>query len=236
MKNSSGLPVHLNRLVELEYRDITSNEIIAIYNEKATLSMEPGTGYSYSNLNYQLASIVLEKVTGLSFQQYLEKYTFKPIGMKHSGVERTHDYPTDKAKGYTIVGDSIRREKKKTTWLMQKGGGNLYSTVVDLYKWDQALYESNYVTERSKQLLFNGKPSEYGGYGYGFKIKPYRRNSTNMLEGKLVRHGGSMYGYISNVHRYLEDQITIIILGNLRPFPIMEITIAIENIVLGTKS
>lgn len=234
MKNSSGLPVHLNRLTELEYRDISSEEIIEIYNEKATLSIEPGSGYSYSNLNYQLASIILEKVTGVSYKTYLEKNTFKALGMLNSGVERTNDFPKDKAKGYIIEGKNI--EKAERNYMAYaKGGGDIYATVGDLYKWDQALYGNKYVSEVSKQLLFDGSPEEYGGYGYGFKIKPYTRNSSGKTEGKLVRHGGSMYGYIANVHRYVDDNLTIIVLGNYRPFPIMEITVAIEKMVLNIE-
>ena len=54
-------------------------------------------------------------------------------------------------------------------------------------------------------------------------------------EGKLVRHGGSMYGFICNIHRYIDDQVTIIILGNVRPYPVMEITKKIEKILLDNS-
>lgn len=234
MKNTSGLPVHLNRLTTLEYKDISSKEIIDIYNDKATLSIGPGSDYSYSNINYQLASIVLEKVTGISYKAYLEENTFIPFEMLNSGVERTYDFPKDKARGYIVEDENIKKAKRNFM-AYAKGGGDIYATVGDLYKWDQALYGNQYVSEKSKELLFDGTPEEYGGYGYGFKIKPYTRNSSNKPHGKLVRHGGSMYGYISNVHRYLDDNVTIIVLGNIRPYPIMEITVAIEKIVFNIE-
>ncbi|MBR9914430.1 MAG: beta-lactamase family protein [Algicola sp.] len=225
MKNASGLPVHLNRITDLEYRDITSEELIELYNNKATLSFEPGTKYSYSNLNYQLASIVVEKVSGLSYKTYLEQYVFGPIDMKNSGVERTHDYPKDKAQGHDIVDDKFVKSQRNYM-AYAKGGGDIYTTAVDLLKWDQALYTEKLVSNNSKKLLFDGTLDEFGGYGYGFKIKYYDRHSVS--KGKIVRHGGSMYGYICNINRYLDDQVTIIILGNIRPFPIMEINKAIE--------
>ncbi|WP_418510574.1 serine hydrolase domain-containing protein [Corallibacter sp.] len=226
MKNASGLPVHLNRITDLEYRDITSEELIELYNNKATLAFEPETEYSYSNLNYQLASVVVEKVSGLSYKAYLKQHVFDPINMKNSGVERTFDYPKDKAKGYDVNdGKLVKSERNYMAYA--KGGGDVYTTAKDLLKWDQALYSDKLVSNNSKLLLFNGTLEDYGGYGYGFKIKYYNRHSTS--KGKIVRHGGSMYGYICNINRYLDDQVTIIILGNIRPSPIMEINKVIEN-------
>lgn len=226
MKNISGLPVHLNRITNLEYRDITSEELIALYNDKATLAFEPGTEYSYSNLNYQLASIVVEKISRLSFETYLNRYVFSPVDMINSGVEKTHNHPYDKAKGYDIInGKLVKSERNYMAYA--KGGGDIYTTAIDLLKWDQALYSNSIVSNNSKNILFDGNPDIYDGYGYGFKVKYYNRNSAN--KGKIVRHGGSMYGYICNINRYLDDQVTIIILGNIRPFPIMEINNAIED-------
>ncbi|RDY59401.1 serine hydrolase domain-containing protein [Flagellimonas nanhaiensis] len=229
LKNSSGLPVHLNRLTTLEYRDISSKELIQLYNEKAELSMEPGSSYSYSNLNYQLAALVLEKVSGISYEQYMNDKIFKPLKMHSSGIERTHKFPSDKAKGHQVEnGEIIPAQRNFMAYA--KGGGDMYTTVLDLLKWDQALYTDDFISEEAKEKLFDGTPGIYGGYGYGFKIKYYKRHSDSRPEGKLVRHGGSMYGYVCNLHRYIDDEITIIILGNIRPYPIMEITEGIESI------
>ena len=229
LKNSSGLPVHLNRLTTLEYRDISSKELIQLYNEKAALSMEPGSAYSYSNLNYQLAALVLERVSGVSYEQYMTNNIFNPLKMGSTGIERTYKFPSDKAKGHQVEnGEIIPTQRNFMAYA--KGGGDMYTNVFDLLKWDQALYLDKFVSKESKTKLFDGTPSIYGGYGYGFKIKYYKRHSNSKPKGKLVRHGGSMYGYICNLHRYIDDGITIIVLGNIRPYPIMEITEGIESI------
>src|SRR5690606_655506 len=110
------------------------------------------------------------------------------------------------------------------------GSGDIYTTVDDLFLLDQALYANRLLSEKSKNLLFDGKPEEFGGYGYGFRVKEYKRPSVEKPMGKLVRHGGSMIGYTCNMSRYLDDQLTIIILGNIRPFPVMEINDAIAEI------
>lgn len=233
MKNSSGLPVHLNRITELQYRDISSKELIELYNT-IKLSFKPGTKFDYSNLNYQLCALVLERVTGKSYKEYIETQIFEPLRMDDSGIERTYEIATDKAYGYDLNGNEfVKADDNYMSYAM--GGGDIYTTALDLLKWDSALYANELVIKESKQLLFNGLSNEFGGYGYGFKVKEYTRNSDKNSTGKLVRHGGSMYGYICNIHRYLDDEVIIIVLGNIRPYPTMEITMAIEKGLLAYK-
>jgi len=228
MKNSSGLPVHLSRISDLQHRNIQSHELISLYNS-VPLSFEPGTRYEYSNLNYQLAALVLERVTHTKYKQYLEKNIFEPVYMKSTGIERAHLKSKDKALGHDFVkGKFIRSEENYMSFA--KGGGDMYSNVKDIFKWDRALYSDLLLNENSKQLMFDGTPEKFGGYGYGFKIKEYQRSATGNISGKLVRHGGSMYGYICNIHRYLDDGVLIVVLGNIRPYPTMEITVAIEKV------
>ncbi|WP_165395259.1 serine hydrolase domain-containing protein [Flagellimonas allohymeniacidonis] len=231
LKNSSGLPVHLNRITDLQYRDISSQELLDIIN-RASLSMKPGSGYSYSNLNYQLASLILERVTGISYENYMSENVFRKLDMNNTGIEKTRSIPSGRATGY--INDDHYEAADRNYMGYAKGSGDMYSTVGDLYFWDRALYKNTFLTKESIELMFDGNPDAFGGYGYGFKVKEYKRNSCTKPTGKLVRHGGSMYGFVCNVHRYLDDNLTIIILGNIRPFPIMQITTEIEKSLLGT--
>ena len=226
MKNASGLPVHLNRITTLEYRDITSAELLDLYNH-IELSFIPGSKFEYSNLNYQLCALVLERVTNHDYRIYLKEKIFEPLGMSRIGVERTNDHIPNMASGYNNEnGELVKAQKNYLAFA--KGGGDIFSTAYDLLVWDQGLYSGKLLTSSSVNLLFDGRPDQYSGYGYGFKVKPYNRNEGNV--GKLVRHGGSMFGYICNIHRYLDDRVTIIVLGNMRPYPTMEITNKIEQV------
>ena len=229
LKMSSGLPSHLNRIAKMEYSDLTEDELVKIIN-RCNLDFDPGTSYQYSNLNYQLAAAIVAKVSGQDFKTVLTSQTLLPLKMTASGLERTEDVILKRASGYEVKDGQLSRATRNYMGYAL-GSGDMYATARDLLKWDQALYGNSYLSEKSKQLLFDGDPNKYGGYGYGFKVKPYDR--PGFLKGKLVRHGGSMQGFVCNVHRYLDDQLTIIVLGNIRPYPIMEITIAIEKIVLS---
>ncbi|TJY36255.1 serine hydrolase domain-containing protein [Pontimicrobium aquaticum] len=227
MKNSSGLPVHLNRITQLEHRDISSKELIKLYNT-TKLAFKPGSKYEYSNLNYQLCAIVLERVTGMPYKDYMETHIFKPLNMHNSGIERTNKVAKDKALGYDLNnGKFVKSDDNFMSYA--KGGGDIYANALDLLKWDSALYSNTLVNDKSKQLLYDGSPNAFGTYGYGFKVKTYNRSSSKKITGKLVRHGGSMYGYICNIHRYLDDEVLIVVLGNMRPYPTMEITLTVEN-------
>lgn len=227
MKNSSGLPVHLNRITKLEYRDISSKELLELY-QGIKLEFTPGSTYAYSNLNYQLAALVLERISGKSYKEFLKHEIFEPAKMSNTGIERTYDQVLNKALGHDVVeGDFTLATPNYMAYA--KGGGDMYSTIGDLFKWDQALYSNRLLSKESKELLFDGKKGEYGSYGYGFKVKEYQRNNVSKSNGKLVRHGGSMYGYSCNIHRYLDDEVIIVVLGNIRPYPVMEITMEIES-------
>lgn len=231
LKQSSGLPVHLNRIIELKHADLTEDELVRLF-DTVTLHMKPGTGYEYSNLNYQLAAVIVAKVSGLSYKQYIERYILLPLGMHHSGLERTTEIPDGKATGHEVKDEQFL-EAGKNYMGYALGSGDIYTTAEDLLLLDQALYASSFLSEESKKLLFDGRPEEFGGYGYGFRVKAYSRPSAERPGGKLVRHGGTMIGYTCNMSRYLDDQLTIIILGNIRPFPVMEINDAIAEIILS---
>ncbi|WP_299182330.1 serine hydrolase [uncultured Aquimarina sp.] len=153
--------------------------------------------------------------------------------MNLSGVERKSNYPINRAKGYRKTTFGIKNEENIVSYAL--GTGDIFSTVEDLYKWDQALYENRLLSQESKKLLFDGENEEFGNYGYGFRIAEYQRGKGNMKNGILMRHGGTMDGFMSNVHRYSDDKLTVIILGNMRTFPIRQMTRELKEIVLEIK-
>ena len=88
------------------------------------------------------------------------------------------------------------------------------------------------VSGESRRLLFDGGNKDWGYYGYGFRIQPYQRASGTKNAGTLIRHGGTMNGYISNYHYYKEDDLTVILLCNNRDIPIRRITDILKDLAL----
>lgn len=232
LKHQSGLVPHLERITDFEDKDVSSQEIVDIINT-SSLSFTPGSEYQYSNLNYTLSAITIEKVTGKPYAEVLQEKTFNPLGMNGSGIERKSNAPKNRAKGYRKTTFGIRNDENIVSYAL--GSGDIFATVEDLYKWDQALYTNVLLSERSKSLLFQGENAEFGHYGYGFRILDYQRGKGNMKHGTLMRHGGTMDGFMSNLHRYSDDNLTVIILGNMRTFPIRNMTRELKEIVLGIQ-
>ncbi|MCY0996800.1 serine hydrolase [Myxococcus sp. MISCRS1] len=231
LKQQSGLPTHLDSLVERESKtDVSSEEILRLINT-ARLSFKPGTKYEYSNLNYHLAALVIEAVTGRSHAQVLQAKTFGPLAMSDSGIERATNVPPKRSFGYAKGLLGVSRDENNVSYAL--GSGDIYATVDDLYTWAQALFGVKWLSAESRTRLFTGGTREQGYYGYGFRIQPYQRGPGVQERGVLVRHGGSMDGFLSNLHHYTEDRLTVIVLGNVRPFPIRELTFELKELALG---
>jgi len=176
--------------------------------------------------------MVIESVTKRKYQDYLNEKIFTPTGMNSTGMESLLNIPQNRAIGYRDINGIFRRVQNVVSYAM--GSGDIYSTVTDLYKWSMALHENKLISEKTKSIAFDGGSKNWGYYGYGFRIQPYQRAIEIKEPGKLIRHGGTMNGFISNYHYYETDKITIIILSNYRNIPIRKMTYEIKEIVLGT--
>jgi len=231
LKQQSGLAPSLDPLTNYEIMDITPAELLDIINTSKR-SFKPGTKHEYSNINYTLLAMVIESVTKRKYQDYLNEKIFTPTGMNSTGMESLLNIPQNRAIGYRDINGIFRRVQNIVSYAM--GSGDIYSTVTDLYKWSMALHENKLISEKTKSIAFDGGSKNWGYYGYGFRIQPYQRAIEIKEPGKLIRHGGTMNGFISNYHYYETDKITIIILSNYRNIPIRKMTYEIKEIVLGT--
>lgn len=228
LRQRSGLPEHLERIASQGDERASSADILALINQ-SDLWFQPGTRHQYSNLNYHLAALVIEAVTGQSFADVLEKRTFEPLGMSRSGAESYLDRPAHRASGYRRTFAGWRNDENNMSYTL--GSGDIYATADDLLTWSRALDDPAYLSKASRDAMFDGGSEADGWYGYGFRIQPYLRPGGS--SGRLVRHGGSMDGFLSNLHRYLDDDLTVIVLGNQRPFDVREVTRRTKELALG---
>jgi CubicO group peptidase (beta-lactamase class C family) len=185
-------------------------EIIGWF-KSAPLDFEPGTGFAYSNTGYVLLGVLIEEVSGQSYISFLQQNIFQPLDMNDTG----YDQPgADLAVGYREYG--VAAPVINTTLAYSAGG--LYSTVEDLYRWDQALYTDELSPHESMAAIFKAHipsphlpyspPYDQLGYGYGWFIGEFKGH-------RVASHGGTYSGYRAQIERYLDDQVTIIILSNL---------------------
>ena len=175
----------------------------------ATLYFQPGEQFEYSNVGYDLLRRIVETVSGQSYGSFLKQNIFEPLGMSNSGIDDMKQ--SDLAKGYAKAEGDIALQP---VW----GADSIYSTVEDMYRWDQALYTDKLLPKSSLQAIFtpqiavpDGKYYGFDGstgwsYGFGWFIAP--------PELGYVIHGGIYPGYRAEIRRYLDDKTVIILLAN----------------------
>ncbi|MBA9077545.1 serine hydrolase domain-containing protein [Rufibacter quisquiliarum] len=171
---------------------------------------KPNTRFDYSNTGYSLLATIVEKVSGVPFATFLRKQIFEPLEMKH-----TFTYSPDVATltGPIATGHTRNRQKRTTDYLdTVLGDKGIFSTVDDLYKWDQALYTQKLVKRETLQEAFTGsRPSKKNeeDYGFGWRIKPLPNGDT------AVYHGGLWHGFSTYFLRNPKDHSALIVLSNL---------------------
>jgi len=163
----------------------------------------PGERFSYSNSGYVLLAAVIEKVSGRTYADFLRESLFAPLGMDGTGQD---DYTTvlpGRAEGYVNDGREIYRALYRDL-PFTSGAGSLYSTVRDLYRWDRALRTDTPLSAAARERMFSAQQGEYG-YGWFIRERCGRR---------LITHGGGINGFLTDFQRFVDDDVTVIVLLN----------------------
>lgn len=175
----------------------------------------PGKGFHYNNSAYFLAGEVVAKVSGKSLNDYLQEAFFEPLQMKDTGVYVNSSPPQGMARGYSYVAEKF---EPAVDWDMSwaGGAGALYSTVGDLYRWNEALYNGRVLSEAS----FNAAttpvelPAGVDGMNYGFGLMMFEVKRL-----PAIGHGGGLNGWSSDLLRLPQQRCTVVVLSNGLPFP-----------------
>jgi CubicO group peptidase (beta-lactamase class C family) len=151
------------------------------------------------NSGYTLLTKLIEVVSGRSYADYLQHHIFEPLGMTNSGYDQSAPILPHRASGYAPTEEGYQNAAF-IDMSIPSGAGGLYSTVEDLYRWDQALYTDAVLNESSRQLMFApavGMGEENGNahYGYGWVI-------DHAYERERVGHGGRIGGFTTSIARY----------------------------------
>ena len=135
---------------------------------------------------------------------------FKPLGMTNTGYDHHSTLLEKRASGYQKTPDGYVNAAY-LDMSIPYAAGSIYSTVEDLFKWDQSLYEDKILSADSKKLMFT---PGLGNYGYGIRITDQPIGKTDQKT-KIIGHGGGINGFNSLILRAVEKQQTVIILDNV---------------------
>ena len=154
----------------------------------------PGETFAYSNSGYFLLGAIIEKVTGKSYEEQLEKRIFTPLKMNNSGFDHHENILKKRATGYQKLGADYQNSPY-LDMSIPYAAGSLYATIEDLYLWDQALYTDQILNKESKDLMFAKYIPAFGGhYGYGWNmVRRPKGNSKDSVE--TIGNGGGINGF-----------------------------------------
>jgi len=251
LHHTSGIPEFLQwdeKQVDVNQVNYNKDILAAIVKNNPPVNFKPGEQLAYSNTNYVLLALIVEKVSGMSFADYLGKNIFTPLNMLNTYVypqrsvsqkleNYAYGYLYDPKTGGFIINDSIKGNRCQYYFDGVAGPYGISSTTEDLLKWDQALYTDKLISKEEQGLAYlpsklnNGKPAALLGlaYGFGWLIMP-----SNELTGKIYMHSGGYPGYMTIISRYPDKNKTIIILTNTyNIISLYQLCTAIENILFG---
>jgi CubicO group peptidase (beta-lactamase class C family) len=225
LTHTSGIP-NVTRFPEYKKKKLkphTLEQLIERFKNKP-LDFEPGEKFSYSNSGYILLSYIIEKASGKKYETILKKNIFDLLNMKNSGYDNYRLIIKGRASGYGHIDDEL----VNATYIdmsFPAGAGALYSTVENLYLWDQALYTEKLVSRKSLDEIFT--PFK-GNYGYGWNI-------CREFNHEFMGHGGGIDGFTTDISRYPDANVCIIVLSNFENSRVLQLSNGLAAIVFGEK-
>ena len=215
LNHQSGIPQFTTpdrQLLDLVH-DYTDSELIQLASSQP-LDFEPGTDVSYSDTGYVLLGFVINRVAGMFYGDFLQQRVFGPLGMKQTRVISDKDIVPNRASGYSRADNGgVYNQSYVSPALNRTADGSLYSTVLDLMKWDRALYGDAVLPQTTLERMWRVDPHRNGQrplyhFGYGWE--------NNRLRGhRLVEYDGNWQGFQAVMSRYVDKKLTVIVLTNL---------------------
>ncbi len=214
LTHRSGLPNYTYFSDELwpdRRKPITNNDVLKLMaDHKPPIYHQPNTHFDYSNTGYFLLASIVEKASGTPFATFMQKNIFEPLQMKNT-FTFSKDMIT--VAGKVATGHTGGRRKRYPDYLdTVLGDKGVYSTVEDLYKWDQALYTQKLVKRKTLEEAFTGSRPEKTkkeDYGFGWRISQLESGDT------AVYHAGLWHGYTTYLLRNPMDHSALIVLSNV---------------------
>jgi CubicO group peptidase (beta-lactamase class C family) len=196
---------------------IQDSGVLGLLKQQRTTKFVPGTRWEYSNSGYAILGLVVQKVSGQPFSQFLHDRIFAPLGMNSTiAYEKGKNKVAHRAYGHSKT-EKGWKETDQSPTSATLGDGGVYSSLDDLAKWDRALRNHKLLSQSEMQPAItpvnvpNGGPEEPDGhrasYGFGWFLNPYKGHAR-------MWHYGETIGFRTTIQRFIDDKLTIIVLCN----------------------
>ena len=204
LTHQSGVPNYTDITGDapVDIDGLTNQDALDLVLADPALDFQPGLSTSYSNTGYILLAMIVERLTNLSFADFLGENIFEPLAMTSTFVsDQSVVYPLNTAQPY----DERNRLYEYT--LYTYGAGGIYTTLNDYVKWDRALYTDDIVRQSTLELAFTGYTGGDDDFGYGWMVGSHGGSRS-------LRHGGFGTGYLNYVYRVPDKRFTYLFLSN----------------------
>jgi CubicO group peptidase (beta-lactamase class C family) len=214
-------------------KDYTEEQLLKIV-EAIPAAYPPGTSWSYSNLGYLTLGILIHRVTGEFYGNFLEQRIFRPLNMSTVRIISEADIIPNRSSGYRLVNGQLKNQEWVSPTVNTTADGSLYFSIIDLEKWDAALYSEKLLKKSSLEQMWTitnlrtGQPNS-GHYGLGWFVES--RGGR-----RVVEHEGQWQGFETQISRYRDDGLTIVVLTNLGSAEPQRIADGVAAIYLASKA
>jgi CubicO group peptidase (beta-lactamase class C family) len=217
---------------------IHDTEVLKLLEQQTSTKFPPGSKWEYSNSGYAVLAMIVEKVSGKPFGQFLQERIFTPLKMTNTlAYEKGKNEVAHRAYGHTKT-DNRWQETDQSPTSAVLGDGGIYSSIDDLEKWDRALRLHTLLTADEMKpaltpvqptdglaMFDDGKPTHYG---FGWFLSPYHDH-------KRMSHDGSTIGFLTTIQRFPYDRLTIIVLANRVDTSPERLALKVADLYFGTK-
>lgn len=230
LNHTSGIPSYTGMpdFIQEVSRDSYGVEEFVTDYCSGDLEFEPGSEFRYNNSGYFLLGAIIEQATGQRFEQVLRERILDPLGMQSSGYDHSAPIIHKRASGYERAPEGFRNADYLDMSLPY-AAGSMYSTVRDLYRWDQALYTDRLLSSELKDKLFEpGKEN----YAYGWVVTK-REIGLDGAERTVIAHGGGINGFNTLIERVVDDRNLVVLLNNTGRTRLQEMSTGILDVLYG---
>lgn len=206
LNHTSGIPdfVQFNGFIRGPARlDLTPDQILALVRDEP-LEFTPGSRFKYSNTGYALLGMVIERISGQSYADYMQHNIFRPLALTHTAFDDPSEILPRRASGYWLS-DGVWKNARAFTPQAAYAGGGLRSNADDLLRFEEALHAGKLVSPASVRAMF----TDYG-HNYGFGSFVEKREGHRLWD-----HGGNLPGFSSAFEQYPDDGLVVIVLTNV---------------------
>jgi CubicO group peptidase (beta-lactamase class C family) len=229
LQHTSGLIDYESLIPDTATIQVSDSDVLKMMYDVDSLYFTSGSKFQYSNTGYAVLAMIVEKLSGESFPVFLQNNIFTKLGMDNTvAFVNGVNVISSRAFGY-FENDNIFEFSDQSLTSAVLGDGGIYTSLDDMYKWDQALYTDSLVSYATMEQAFTrGKLTngETIDYGYG-----WRRDFYNDID--RVYHPGSTCGFRNIYQRYPSQNLSIVILTNRREPDVVETANKISDLFLN---